>query len=191
MSPQFPPAISCTPLVLLFTDGAAGADNASQLQPPASLHPSASTCNHPETRPTCNLPRCRWTPACTEAQWRMRGRQLRQVWAECFCAPLCAEGLHIPHVPAPRGAAPSAASVTGACHHHFPAAQWRGATLLDDGKLQLALSCCCTTLDPSTVMQMETGSGPLYAASSAIPKVGSVQLLLLILSATNGTVSAW
>lgn len=116
--------------------------------------------------------------------------QLWRVWGECFCASLCAEGLHIPHVPVPRGAALPPAPMTGLCHRRFPAAQRCSATLLSDGKLQLALSRCRATPDQCTVMQMEAGAGPLCAASSASPKIGAVQSSSLILSAADGTISA-
>lgn len=40
-------------------------------------------------------------------------------------------------------------------------------------------------------MRMEAESGPFHAASSASPKVGSVQSLPSTPSATDGTIPAW
>lgn len=161
---------SPSPLALLSTGDAAGADNASQLQPAASLHPSASCLQSPTDTTCLQLATLQVGTCMHRGRWRTRGRQLWRVWGECFCAPLCAEGLHIPHMPAPRGAALSPAPMTDPCHHHFPAAQGCSAASLDDGKLQLALSCCCATPNQSTAMHREAEAGPLYAASSSQPQ---------------------
>lgn len=89
--PVFPQAlliISPLPssLALLSTGDAAGAGNAFQLYTSASCLQVTHRHN---------------PPACTKAQGKTRDRQLWWVWGESFCAPLCAEGLHIPaHPPA-------------------------------------------------------------------------------------------
>jgi len=110
-------------------------------------------------------------------------------------AALLAEGLHSPRAPAPRAAALLPASLTDPGHHRFPAAQGCSATLLHDGKLQLAFTCCCATPDRSAVMQVEAGSGALHAASPVSPTPGSAQSLPSVpcraSAAADGAISAW